>query len=172
MESPSGFQTSRILRRTGMAETIDFWQAGKDFLVHLNYTKGYSPRTCYNYNSDLGIWGRWLEAAGKDRRVLSHIDVKQFAGAGGPGPRREQAGELPVPFHKWAVKNSLVETDPVYLADKPTRPHRIPVCWRKGAGGPGRPRDAWTISPWNSSAASASTPRVCAGAMTSSSGPS
>lgn len=27
-----------------MAETNDFWQARKDFLTHLNYTKGY-PRT-------------------------------------------------------------------------------------------------------------------------------
>lgn len=74
MESPSRFQTSRILRRTGIAETIDFWQARKYFLAYLNYTKGYSPRTCY-YNSDLGIWGRWLEAAGKDWRSFCHVDV-------------------------------------------------------------------------------------------------
>jgi hypothetical protein len=49
-----------------MAKTIDFWQARKDFRTHLNNTKRYSPRTCY-----LGIWGRWLEAAGKDWWSLS-----------------------------------------------------------------------------------------------------
>ena len=30
-------------------------------------------------------------------------------------------------FYKWATKNGLVENDPIYLADKPKRPHRIPV---------------------------------------------
>jgi integrase/recombinase XerD len=34
-------------------------------------------------------------------------------------------------FYKWAMKNGLVENDPVYLADKPKRPHRIPVWLEK-----------------------------------------
>jgi integrase/recombinase XerD len=119
-----------------MAETIDFWQGRKDFLAHLNYTKGYSPRTCYNYNSDLGIWGRWLEAAGKDWRALSHVDVEQFAG----WQIRERGVKAQIvcrrasclsSFYKWAMKNGVVETDPAYLADKPKRPHRIPVWLEK-----------------------------------------
>ena len=32
---------------------------------------------------------------------------------------------------KWAMKNKLAESDPVYLADKPKRPHRIPVWLEK-----------------------------------------
>jgi integrase/recombinase XerD len=30
-------------------------------------------------------------------------------------------------FYKWALKHEIVEGDPVYLADKPKRPLRIPV---------------------------------------------
>jgi integrase/recombinase XerD len=119
-----------------MAETIDFWQGRKDFLAYLNYTKSYSPRTCYNYNSDLGIWGRWLEEVGKDWRSLSHVDVEQFAG----WQIRERGVKAQIvcrrasclsSFYKWAMKNSLVETDPAYLADKPKRPHRIPIWLEK-----------------------------------------
>jgi hypothetical protein len=44
MENSAGFQTARILK---MANEIDFWQACKDFLADLNYTRGYSLRTCY-----------------------------------------------------------------------------------------------------------------------------
>ena len=56
----------------------DFWQARKDFLSHLLYAKGYSKGTCYGYNSDLGIWGRWLEESGHDWRHCSHVEVEQF----------------------------------------------------------------------------------------------
>src|ERR671922_1782167 len=63
-----------------MTNELDFWRTRKDFLAHLNYIKGYSPRTCYNYNSDLGIFGRWLEEMGKDWRAATHVDIEQFAG--------------------------------------------------------------------------------------------
>ena len=48
-----------------MENGIDFKQARQDFLAHLRYTRGHSERTCYNYHSDLGIWGKWLEQASK-----------------------------------------------------------------------------------------------------------
>jgi integrase/recombinase XerD len=120
----------------GQSLALALWQARKDLLAHLNYTKGYSPRTCYNYHSDLGIWGRWLEAAGKDWRALSHIDVEQFAGwqireRGVKAHIVSRRASCLSSFYKWAMKNGLVETDPVYLADKPKRPHRIPVWLAK-----------------------------------------
>jgi integrase/recombinase XerD len=34
-------------------------------------------------------------------------------------------------FYKWALKHEIVDSDPVYLADKPKRPHRIPVWLEK-----------------------------------------
>jgi integrase/recombinase XerD len=34
-------------------------------------------------------------------------------------------------FYKWALKHEIVEADPVYLADKPKRPLRIPVWLEK-----------------------------------------
>jgi len=110
----------------------DFWQARKDFLSHLLYTKGYSKGTCYGYNSDLGIWGRWLEEAGHDWRHCSHVEVEQFV----TWQMREREVKPHIisrrssclaSFYKWAMKNNLVENDPVYLSDKPKRPHRIPV---------------------------------------------
>lgn len=115
-----------------MEKQKEFQQARKDFLAHLRFTKGYSEPTCYTYNSDLGIWGRWLEGAGKDWRSLSHVDVEQFAG----WQMRERGVKAHIvsrrasclsSFYKWAMKNGLVQTDPVYLADKPKRPQRIPV---------------------------------------------
>ena len=30
-------------------------------------------------------------------------------------------------FYKWAMKHEIVDADPVYLADKPKRPLRIPI---------------------------------------------
>ncbi len=114
----------------------DFIQARKDFLAHLRYTKGYSQGTCYAYNSDLGIWGRWLEEAGHDWRRCSHVEVEQFV----TWHMREKQVKPHIvarrtsclaSFYKWAMKNSLVESDPVYLADKPKRPLRIPVWLEK-----------------------------------------
>jgi integrase/recombinase XerD len=35
-------------------------------------------------------------------------------------------------FCQWAVKHRLVESDPIYLADKPKRPLRIPVWLDRG----------------------------------------
>lgn len=58
MEDSASFQTGGI---NGMENGIDFKQARQDFLAHLRYTRGHSERTCYNYHSDLGIWGKWLE---------------------------------------------------------------------------------------------------------------
>ena len=56
----------------------DFWQARKDFLAHLRYTKGYSQGTFYAYNSDLGIWGRWLDEANHDWRHCSTSTWEQW----------------------------------------------------------------------------------------------
>ncbi|MGH6636714.1 MAG: site-specific integrase [Gammaproteobacteria bacterium] len=73
---------------------------------------------------------------GKDWRRLTHVDVEQFAG----WRMRERGVKAHIvsrrasclsSFYKWAMKNGLVKTDPVYLADKPKRPHRIPVWLEK-----------------------------------------
>ena len=113
-------------------EEGDFWKARKDFLSYMLYTKGSSKGTCYAYNSDLGIWGRWLEEAGHDWRHCSHVEVEQFISwqmrDRGVKPhivsRRSSCLST---FYRWAKKNGLVQEDPIYLADKPKRPHRIPV---------------------------------------------
>jgi integrase/recombinase XerD len=114
----------------------DFWTARKDFLSYLRYTKGYSQGTCYGYNSDLGIWGKWLEEASHDWRRCSHVEVEQFV----TWLMREREVKPHIiarrssclaSFYKWAMKNGLVESDPVYLADKPKRPHRMPVWLEK-----------------------------------------
>jgi len=114
----------------------DFWQARKDFLSHLLYTKGYSKGTCYAYNSDLGIWGRWLEEAEHDWSRCSHVEVEQFV----TWQMRDRGAQAHIiarrssclsSFYKWAMKDGLVENDPVYLADKPRRPQRMPVWLEK-----------------------------------------
>lgn len=119
-----------------MESENDFLQSRKDFLAHLRYTKGYSQGTCYAYNSDLGIWGRWLKEAGHDWRQCSHVEVEQFV----TWHMRERKVKAHIvarrssclaSFYKWAMKNNLVESDPVYLADKPKRPLRIPVWLEK-----------------------------------------
>jgi integrase/recombinase XerD len=133
MENSASFQTGEI---KGMENGIDFKQARQDFLVHLRYTRGHSERTCYNYHSDLGIWGKWLEQASKVWQDVTHVDVEQFA-AWQMRVRNVKAHIISrrasclATFYKWAVKNKLVDADPVYLADKPKRPHRIPVWLEK-----------------------------------------
>jgi len=116
-----------------MADTEhDFWRARKDFLSHLRYTKGYSQGTCYGYNSDLGIWGHWLEEAEHDWRGCTHREVEQFI----TWQMRDRGAQPHIiarrasclsSFYKWAKKNGLVDEDPIYLADKPRRPQRMPV---------------------------------------------
>jgi len=119
-----------------MESENDFWRSRKDFLAHLLYTKGYSQGTCYGYNSDLSIWGRWLKEAGHDWCRCSHVEVEQFV----TWQMRERKVKPHIvarrssclaSFYKWAMKNGLVESDPVYLADKPKRPLRIPVWLEK-----------------------------------------
>jgi site-specific recombinase XerD len=110
MENSASFQTGEI---KGMENGIDFKQARQDFLVHLRYTRGHSERTCYNYHSDLGIWGKWLEQASKVWQDVTHVDVEQFA-AWQMRARNVKAHIISrrasclATFYKWAVKNKLV----------------------------------------------------------------
>jgi integrase/recombinase XerD len=113
-----------------------FDAARQEFLSHLRYAKGHRPTTCYAYHSDLRIWGDWLQAAGKDWQRARAADVEQFAA----WQLRERQVSAHIvnrrlstlsSFYKWALKHEIVEADPVYLADKPKRPLRIPVWLEK-----------------------------------------
>ena len=108
----------------------------QEFLSHLRYAKGHRETTCYAYNSDLGLWADWLQAAGKDWQRTRAADVEQFAA----WQLRERKVSVAIvtrrlstlsSFYKWAMKHEIVEGDPVYLADKPKRPQRIPVWLEK-----------------------------------------
>lgn len=109
-----------------------FDEARREFLSHLRYGKGHGQSTCYAYNSDLGIWADWLIEAGKDWQRARATDVEQFAAwqlreckvSAHIVNRRLSAMSS---FYKWALRHEIAESDPVYLADKPKRPLRIPV---------------------------------------------
>jgi integrase/recombinase XerD len=109
-----------------------FDEARREFLSHLRYGKGHGERTCYGYNSDLGIWADWLTEAGKDWQRAKATDVEQFAA----WQLRERKVSAHIvnrrlsalsSFYKWAMRHEIAESDPVYLADKPKRPLRIPI---------------------------------------------
>jgi len=109
-----------------------FDDARREFLSHLLYAKGHSPTTCYNYNSDLGIWADWLIEAGKDWQAAKYQDVEQFSA----WQMRERGAKASIvnrrlsalsTFYRWLVRNGVVASDPVALAEKPKRPLRIPV---------------------------------------------
>jgi len=110
---------------------ITFEQTRKDFLAFLKYTKGHSDTTCYNYNSDLGIWQRWLIEAKLDWQNCSPTDVEHFVshlsreGVGAHAVARKIS--CLATFYKWAKRNSKVQEDPIYQIEKPKRPRRIPV---------------------------------------------
>ena len=109
-----------------------FDDARKEFLSHLLYAKGHSKTTCYNYNSDLGIWAAWLTEAGKDWQACRYPDVEQFAAwqlrdrkiSAHITNRRLSALST---FYKWLMRSGVVDHDPVALAEKPKRPLRIPL---------------------------------------------
>jgi integrase/recombinase XerD len=113
-----------------------FDEARREFLSHLRYAKGHRPTTCYAYNADLGLWRDWLLETGKDWQRARAGDVEQFA-AWQLRERRVSAHIVNrrlsalSSFYKWALKHEIVEADPVYLADKPKRPQRIPVWLEK-----------------------------------------
>ena len=109
-----------------------FDEARREFLSHLRYAKGHGKSTCYAYNGDLGMWADWLIEAGKDWQRARPTDVEQFAA----WQLRERKVSAHIvnrrlsalsSFYKWAMRHEIAESDPVYLADKPKRPQRIPV---------------------------------------------
>jgi len=113
-----------------------FDEARKEFLTHLRYAKGHRETTCYAYHSDLGLWRDWLQAAGKDWQRARAADVEQFAA----WQLRERKVSAHIvtrrlstlsSFYKWALKHEIVESDPVYLADKPKRPSAFRCGWRR-----------------------------------------
>ena len=109
-----------------------FNDARREFLSHLLYAKGHSKTTCYNYNSDLGIWADWLTEAGKDWQACRYPDVEQFAAwqlrdrkiSAHITNRRLSALST---FYKWLQRGGIVDHDPVALAERPKHPLRIPV---------------------------------------------
>ena len=109
-----------------------FNDARREFLSHLLYAKGHSKTTCYNYNSDLGIWAKWLTEAGKDWQACRYPDVEQFA-AWQLRDRKISAHitnrrlSTLSTFYKWLMRSGVVDHDPVALAEKPKRPLRIPL---------------------------------------------
>ena len=103
--------------------------ARKDFLDNLRYIRGAAIGTCAGYRSDLGLWYRWLSEAERD---CSHMQVEQWIS----WQMRERGVSAHIiarrlsclsSFYKWAKKHGLSESDPVYLADKPKRPQRMPI---------------------------------------------
>ncbi len=113
-----------------------FDAARQEFLSHLRYAKGHRATTCYAYNADLGLWRDWLQQAGKDWQRTRASDVEQFSA----WMLRERKVSAHIvnrrlsalsSFYKWAMRHEIVESDPVYLADKPKRPLRIPVWLEK-----------------------------------------
>ena len=113
-----------------------FDEARKEFLSHLLYTRGHRTSTCYAYNSDLGLWADWLQEAGKDWQRARAVDVEQFAA----WQLRDRQVSVAIvtrrlstlsSFYKWAMRHEIVTGDPVYLADKPKRPQRLPVWMEK-----------------------------------------
>ena len=113
-----------------------FDEARREFLSHLRYAKGHRATTCYAYHSDLGLWADWLQAAGKDWQRARAADVEQWTA----WQLRERKVSAHIvnrrlsclsSFYKWALKHEIVDSDPVYLADKPKRPLRIPVWLEK-----------------------------------------
>lgn len=124
-----------------MMVTIEFNRdifdaARQEFLSHLRYAKGHRKTTCYAYNADLGLWATWLQEAGKDWRRARAADVEQF----NAWQLRERKISVAIvtrrlstlsSFYRWALRHEIVEGDPVYLADKPKRPRRMPVWLEK-----------------------------------------
>ncbi len=113
-----------------------FNAARQEFLSHLLYAKGHGKSTCYAYNGDLGLWATWLTEASKDWQRARPTDVEQFAAW---QLRERKVGAHIVnrrlsalsSFYKWAMRHEIAEIDPVYLADKPKRPLRIPIWLEK-----------------------------------------
>ena len=109
-----------------------FDEVRREFLAHLRYTKGHRVTTCYAYHSDLGLWADWLLDAGKDWQRARVADVEQW-NAWQLRERRVSAHLVNrrlsalSSFYRWALRHEIVDSDPVYLADKPKRPHRIHV---------------------------------------------
>ena len=120
-----------------MANSIElkFGKTQKEFLEFLKYTKGHADTTCYNYNSDLNIWIKWLTEQELDWRKCKPVDVEHFVsylskkGVGAHAVARKIS--CLSTFYKWCKRRDHVQDDPIYLIDKPKRPSRMPVWLEK-----------------------------------------
>ena len=124
-----------LSEKTGTPEKTlpeDFQQARKDFASYLLYTRGLSKGTCYGYNSDVCMWGRWLVEHDHDWKSATHHHVEQFIAwhvrdrEVKPHVIARRLSALGQ-FYKWGRRQELVDGDPVYLVDKPKKPGRMPV---------------------------------------------
>ncbi len=112
-------------------EKIEFEETKKRFLAYLNFNKGHSETTCYNYSSDINIWKRWLDKADVKWNDVKPSDVENYVAF----QAREGIGAHAIArrisclatFYKWCKRNNIVDDDPIYQIDKPKRPRRIPV---------------------------------------------
>lgn len=115
---------------SGSSDNFEKFQ--KNFIGHIYNIKGYSKGTCYGYNSDLGIWNRWLGENNLDWREVTFNHVEQFAAWQmrlknvKPHIINRRASCLSS-FYKWAMRNQEVANNPVALSEKPRRPDRIPI---------------------------------------------
>ena len=109
-----------------------FAEIRQEFAAYLRFTKGYSKRTCYQYNSDLGIWSRWMQERNKDWQRAQPADVEQFI----VWELQERGVGVHIvlrrisclsTFYRWAKRHEIAVDVPTLLADKPKRPHRLPI---------------------------------------------
>jgi len=111
-----------------------FAEIRKEFAAYLRFTKGYSKRTCYQYNSDLGIWSHWMQERSKDWQRAQPADVEQFIvwelqerGVGVHIVSRRIS--CLSTFYRWAKRNEIAVDVPTLLADKPKRHNGCRSGW-------------------------------------------
>jgi integrase/recombinase XerD len=119
-------------KRHAMKRVDEFEDIRGEFFNYLTYTRNYSPATCYAYSSDLSVWCEWLASTDLDWTRVTHVHIEQFI-AWQMRTRNNKAhivarrNSTLSTFYRWCLKHEVVARDPVQGADKPKRPHRIPV---------------------------------------------
>src|SRR3954471_17673774 len=106
-----------------MTEAID------TFIDALWLEEGLSRNTLAAYRRDLGLYGRWLDARGRQLPATEEADLQAYCAARHADTRATSANRRLTVFKRyfrWALRERLITADPTLRLQSARQPLRVP----------------------------------------------
>src|SRR3954471_10851621 len=106
-----------------MTEAID------TFIDALWLEEGLSRNTLAAYRRDLGLYGRWLDARGRQLPATEEADLQAYCAARHADTRATSANRRLTVFKRyfrWALRERMITADPTLRMESAKQPLRVP----------------------------------------------